>query len=254
LNDALQQGVVLETRRFRAALFDLDGVITQTARVHAAAWKCLFDDFLRERATCQGTAFEPFDPVADYQRYVDGKPRYDGVRCFLAARGIELPFGRADEAPGSGTICSLGNRKDALFNQQLTRDGVATYTSSVGLVRSLRAAGLGTAVVSASRNCPSILQAAGIEELFDVRIDGVSAARLGLRGKPAPDTFLEASRQLDSDPSSAVVFEDAAAGVEAGRRGGFGCVVGVNRAGDPARLYENGADVVVADLSDITLR
>jgi beta-phosphoglucomutase-like phosphatase (HAD superfamily) len=160
LNSPVEQRVVLEARRFRAALFDLDGVITQTARVHAAAWKCLFDDFLRERAARDGTAFEPCDSIVDYQRYVDGKPRYDGVRWFLAARDIELPFGRADEAPGSGTVCSLGNCKDALFHQQLARHGAATHASSVHTVCDLRAAGLGIAVVSASRNCRSILQAA----------------------------------------------------------------------------------------------
>lgn len=253
MNGEAQHRVILETRRFRAALFDLDGVITQTARVHAAAWKSLFDDFLQRHAAREGTDFEPFDIVSDYQLYVDGKPRYEGVRSFLAARNIGLPFGQADDGPGMGTVCSLGNRKDALFNRQLARAGVESYASSVELVRGLRAAGLGIAVVSASRNCQPILQAAGVEDLFDVRVDGVAASRLKLRGKPAPDTFLEAARRLGAEPSQSVVFEDAVAGVQAGRRGGFQCVLGINRTGDPARLYENGADVVVADLGEIIL-
>ena len=247
-------GAILETRRWRAALFDLDGVITQTARVHAAAWKRLFDGFLRERGEDCGTTFEPFDAVSDYQRYVDGKPRYDGVRSFLDARNISLPFGEADEPPGNDTVCGLANRKDALFTQYLDRHGVKVYVSSVDLVRALRASGLGTAVVSASRNCRSVLRAAGVEDLFDVRVDGVVAQQLKLRGKPAPDTFLHAARQLGVEPAAAVVFEDAVAGVQAASRGGFQCVVGVNRTGDAGGFYEHGADIVVADLGDISLR
>ena len=244
----------LDTQRLHAALFDLDGVITQTARVHAAAWKRLFDEFLEARAAHEGTTFEPFDRVADYQLYVDGKPRYDGVQSFLAARGIELPFGSPDESPGTATVCALGNRKDALFTHHLEQHGVETYPASVDLVRRLKASGLRTAVVSASRNCQAVLRAAGVEDLFDTRVDGVVADELQLPGKPAPDTFVYAARQLGVTPAQAVLFEDAIAGVEAGSRGGFGCVVGVNRGGDPARFFDHGADLVVADLGDITLR
>lgn len=251
MSDSKQPAAVLDTRRLRAALFDLDGVITKTARVHAAAWKRLFDEFLEART---GATFQPFDRISDYQRYVDGKPRYDGVRSFLASRRIQLPFGSPADIPGTDTVCALGNRKDALFMQHLERHGVEVYASSVILVRQLRIAGIGTAVVSASRNCGAVLQAAGIDGLFDVRVDGVLADDFALPGKPAPDTFLHAAHLLNVDPPQAVVFEDAIAGVEAGWRGGFGCVVGVNRVGDPARFFEHGADVVVADLDEITLR
>ena len=251
MSERKQPAAVLDPQRFLAALFDLDGVITKTARVHAAAWKRLFDEFLEAR---DGATFEPFDRISDYQRYVDGKPRYDGVRSFLAVRDIDLPFGSPQDLPGSDTVCALGNRKDALFTQHLEQHGVEVFTSSVALVRELRAAGIGTAVVSASRNCRAVLRAAGIEDLFDVRVDGVLADDLALPGKPAPDTFLHAAKLLDVTPAQAVVFEDAIAGVEAGSRGGFGCVVGVNRGGDPGRFSEHGADVVVTDLGEITLR
>jgi beta-phosphoglucomutase family hydrolase len=225
----------------RACLFDLDGVLTQTARVHAAAWKSMFDEFLRDRAARTGERFEPFD-LADYNEYVDGKPRYDGVRSFLASRGIELP---------ETEVVALGNRKNELVLDLIQRDGVEAYEGSVRYVRSAREAGLRRAVVSASTNCHDVLVAAGIDDLFDVRIDGIVAEREHLRGKPAPDTFLAAARALGVGPAAATVFEDAIAGVEAGRAGGFGFVVGVDRVGHAAALREHGADIVVADLSEL---
>jgi beta-phosphoglucomutase family hydrolase len=235
----------------RACLFDLDGVLTQTAKIHAAAWKEMFDAFLRERAAQTGESFEPFDPVADYDEYVDGKPRYDGVRSFLAARGIALPEGTPDDPPDAATVHGLGNRKNELVLAMIERQGVEVYEGSVRYVRAVRDAGLGRAVVTSSANADEVLAAAGIDDLFDVRIDGVVAAREHLEGKPAPDTFLAAARALEVAPDRAAVFEDALAGVAAGRAGRFGLVVGVDRVGQADELREHGADVVVGDLSEL---
>ena len=237
--------------RIRACLFDLDGVLTQTAKVHAAAWKEMFDDFLRERAAQTGEKFVRFDPVADYDTYVDGKPRYDGVRSFLASRGIELPEGDPNDPPSAETVRGLGNRKNELVLALLKRDGVKVYEGSVRYVRAVRDAGLRRAVVSASANCREVLQAAGIEDLFEVRIDGIVVEQQHLKGKPAPDTFLAAAEQLGATPGEAAVFEDALAGVEAGRAGGFGFVVGVDRTGQREALKEHGADTVVSDLAEL---
>ena len=235
----------------RACLFDLDGVLTQTAKIHAAAWKEMFDAFLRERAAQTGESFEPFDPVADYDEYVDGKPRYDGVRSFLAARGIALPEGTPDDPPDAATVHGLGNRKNELVLAMIERQGVEVYEGSVRYVRAVRDAGLGRAVVTSSANADEVLAAAGIDDLFDVRIDGVVAAREHLEGKPAPDTFLAAARALEVAPDRAAVFEDALAGVAAGRAGRFGLVVGVDRVGQADELRKHGADVVVGDLSEL---
>jgi beta-phosphoglucomutase family hydrolase len=235
----------------RACLFDLDGVLTQTAKIHAAAWKEMFDAFLRERAAQTGESFEPFDPVADYDEYVDGKPRYDGVRSFLAARGIALPEGTPQDPPDAVTVHGLGNRKNELVLAMIERQGVEVYEGSVRYVRAVRDAGLGRAVVTSSANADEVLAAAGIDDLFDVRIDGVVAAREHLEGKPAPDTFLAAARALEVAPDRAAVFEDALAGVAAGRAGRFGLVVGVDRVGQADELREHGADVVVGDLSEL---
>jgi beta-phosphoglucomutase family hydrolase len=241
----------------RAVLFDLDGVLTPTALVHAAAWKQMFDDFLRAR---DGDGFTPFDPVADYDAYVDGRPRADGARGFLAARGIELPDGAAGGPPGAQTIEGLSERKDEIFRARVERDGVQPYPGSVRYLHAVRDAGLSTAVVSASRHCAQIVRAAGLTDLLDVRVDGEVAAREHLQGKPAPDTFLAAARELSVIAGQAAVFEDALAGVAAGRAGRFGQVVGVNRTDPPdgkaARQYAedlrgHGADVVVADLADL---
>jgi beta-phosphoglucomutase family hydrolase len=237
--------------RIRACLFDLDGVLTQTARVHAAAWKEMFDAFLRDRAARTGEKFVPFDPVADYDTYVDGKPRYDGVRSFLTSRAIELPEGDPSDPPSAETVHGLGNRKNELVLALLKRDGVKVYEGSVRYVRAARAAGLHRAVVSASANCREVLQAAGIEDLFEVRIDGIVVEQQHLRGKPAPDTFLAAAEKLGAQPAEAAVFEDALAGVEAGRAGSFGFVVGVDRTGQRQALKEHGADVVVSDLAEL---
>jgi beta-phosphoglucomutase family hydrolase len=235
----------------RACLFDLDGVLTPTARVHAAAWKAMFDEFLRERAARRGEPFVPFDAVTDYDEYVDGKPRDDGVRSFLAARGISLPEGERGDAPGAQTIYGLGNRKNELVLALLARDGVQPYVGSVRYVTAVRAAGLRTAVVSASTNCEAVLKAARIDHLLDARVDGVVAEREGLKGKPAPDTFLAGARVLGAQPSEAAVFEDALAGVEAGRAGAFRLVVGVDRVGQAEALRAHGADVVVRDLAQL---
>jgi beta-phosphoglucomutase family hydrolase len=235
----------------QACLFDLDGVLTKTAALHAAAWREMFDAFLRERADRIGTPFEPFDPVADYDEYVDGKPRYDGVRSFLAARGIDLPEGAPDDPPGLETIHGLGNRKNELVLTMIQRHGVQVYEGSVGYVRAAHEAGFSRAVVTSSANAHEVLVAAGIDDLFDVRIDGVVAARERLTGKPAPDTFLAAARALDIPAAQAAVFEDALAGVAAGRAGQFGFVVGVDRVGQAEALREHGADVVVADLAEL---
>ena len=237
--------------QIRACLFDLDGVLTQTARVHAAAWKEMFDAFLRDRAGRTGEKFVPFDPVGDYDTYVDGKPRYDGVRSLLASRGIELPEGDPSDPPSAETVYGLGNRKNELVLAMLKRDGVQVYEGSVRYVRAVRDAGLHRAVVSASANCREVLQAAGIEDLFEVRIDGIVVEQKHLKGKPAPDTFLAAAEELGAKPSEAAVFEDALAGVEAGRAGSFGFVVGVNRAGQREALLDHGADIVVSDLAEL---
>ncbi|HEX2105300.1 MAG TPA: beta-phosphoglucomutase family hydrolase [Solirubrobacteraceae bacterium] len=234
-----------------ACLLDLDGVLTQTAKVHAAAWKQMFDEFLRERALHTGEPFRPFDARADYDRYVDGKPRYDGVASFLESRGIELPAGRPDDPPDARTVDGLGNRKNALVQALIERDGVEAFEGSVRYVEAARDAGLRCAVVSSSSNCRDVLAAAGILDLFEEIVDGVVAAREGLRGKPAPDTFLEGARRLGAEPPQAAVFEDALAGVEAGRAGGFGHVVGVDRVGQAEALRAAGADIVVSDLGEL---
>jgi beta-phosphoglucomutase family hydrolase len=235
----------------RACLFDLDGVLTQTARVHAAAWKEMFDAFLRARAARTGDAFVPFDLVDDYDDYVDGKPRYDGVRSFLASRGIDLPLGRTSDPPIAETVSGLGNRKNELVLALIHEQGVEAYQGSVRYVRAARDAGLRRAVVSSSANCKEVLAAAGLVELIEVRIDGIVAAREHLKGKPAPDTFLAAARALDVPPARAAVFEDALAGVAAGRAGRFGYVVGVDRVGQAEALREHGADLVVSDLAEL---
>jgi beta-phosphoglucomutase family hydrolase len=234
-----------------ACLFDMDGVITRTATVHDAAWKEMFDEFLRAYAARAGGQFVPFDPVTDYGEYVDGKPRLEGTRSFLASRSIELPEGSQDDPPGTWTIWGLSNRKNDLVLTVLARDGVEVYEGSQRYLVAARAAGLQTAIVSSSANTVQVLEAGGIAGLFDVRVDAQVAQARGLHGKPAPDTFLAAAQMLGATPAAAVVFEDALAGVEAGRAGSFGYVVGVDRVGHAAQLRTHGADVVVADLADL---
>jgi HAD superfamily hydrolase (TIGR01509 family) len=226
-------------------------VLTQTARVHAAAWKEMFDAFLHDRAAQLEEPFVPFDPVADYGGYTDGKLRYDGVRSFLTSRGIELPEGSTTDAPDANTVRGLGNRKNELVLSLIRTKGVDPYAGSVRYVQAAGEAGLRRAVVSASANTRDVLEAAGIADLFEVRIDGIVAIEQNLRGKPAPDTFLAAAKALEVDASDAAVFEDALAGVAAGQAGGFGFVVGVDRLGQAEALHEHGADVVVQDLAEL---
>ncbi|MHB9112621.1 MAG: HAD-IA family hydrolase [Thermoleophilia bacterium] len=248
MGDSLKNGGA-----YRAVLLDLDGVITRTAHIHAQAWQRMFDSFLKQWSEREGKAQAPFDIEADYRRYVDGKPRYDGVRSFLRSRSIDLPEGIPDDPPGIETDCGLGNRKDEIFLELLRDIGVKTYPDTIEQIRRWREQGMKTAVITSSRNGEAILEAAGLRDLFDVKIDGVDATGLGIRGKPAPDTFLEAARRLDVEPREAIVVEDAISGVEAGRSGGFGLVVGVVRGGsrEGKALLDKGADVAVEDLRDV---
>ena len=236
-----------------AVIFDMDGVVTDTASVHAAAWKRLFDGYLGARSRRTGQRFQPFDPDVEYRLYVDGKRRYDGVRSFLASRGIKLPEGDPSDPPDAETVSGLGNRKDGYFRAHLEEHGASAYPSTVVLLEDLRRRGIRTAIVSASRNVGDVLEAAGVRGRFDVKVDGVDADELRLRGKPDPATFLEAARRLGVEPASAAVVEDALAGVQAGRAGGFALVVGVDRVGRPDALLEAGADVVVTDLAELRL-
>jgi len=243
--------VQIDPERYDAVVFDMDGVITDTATVHAEAWKRLFDDFLLEHAGQTGTAFEPFDAGQDYLRYVDGKRREDGVRSFLASRGITLPEGSDHDPAEERTIHGLGIRKNEYFLRALDEAGAKAFSGAVALVRALRDAGVGTAIISASRNATRVLESAGVIDLFDAQVDGEVAAELGLAGKPDPAVFLEAARRLGTDPERAVVVEDAEAGVAAGAAGGFALVIGVDLTSQPERLIQNGADVVVSDLGDV---
>jgi beta-phosphoglucomutase family hydrolase len=235
-------------------LFDLDGVLTQTAKIHAQAWKQMFDDFLRDWSERTGDPFEPFDRPTDYDEYVDGKPRLDGVHSFLQSRGIDIPMGSPSDPPVQDTVHALGTRKNNLVLDLIQDQGVEPYAGSVTFVERARDQGLRRAVVSSSTNCREVLAAAGIEHLFEVRIDGTVAEREGLAGKPAPDTFLAGARAFDADPAQAAVFEDAQAGVQAGRAGDFGWVVGVDRTGQAEALRQRGADVVVEDLAELLER
>ena len=234
-----------------ACLFDLDGVLTRTATVHAGAWKQTFDDYLHRRAEQTHEKFLPFDAVRDYDEYVDGKPRYDGVRSFLASRDIQVPEGDPDDPPGALTIHGLGNHENEIVLRLIHEQGVKPYDGSVRYVQAVREAGLRRAVVSSSKNCRDVLAAAGIADLFEEIVDGVVAEREHLNGKPAPDTYLAGARALGVPPAQAAVFEDALAGVEAGRAGRFGFVVGVDRVGQAQALRDHGADIVVDDLAEL---
>ncbi|MBL7257414.1 HAD family hydrolase [Paractinoplanes lichenicola] len=237
-----------------ACLFDLDGVLTQTALVHNAAWKQTFDTFLQAWSAQHGQAFVPFDSGADYHDYVDGRPRADGVRTFLASRQITLPEGTPDDGPDQQTVNGIGNRKNLLVLQKIKEGAVQVYDGSVDYLKAAKEAGLRRAVVSASANCKDVLEAAGIADLIEVRVDGVTAREQNLPGKPAPDTFLYAAAQLGLPPESCAVYEDAQAGVAAGRAGKFGIVVGVDRVGQTQALLDNGADIVVQDLAELLTR
>lgn len=243
----LNHGIHLQQDRYDAVIFDMDGVVTQTAQVHAKAWKKVFDTFLQKRFS---SAYQPFDNQ-DYLLYVDGKPRYEGVKSFLESRGIHLPWGNPNDLPEQETICALGNQKNRIFLNLIRDQGVEVYESTIHLIQVLRRTGVKTAVISASKNTPEVLKAANISELFDAKVDGHDAIRLGLKGKPEPDVFLEAAQQLGSTPKRTVVVEDAIAGVQAGKKGGFGLVIGVDRGHQDKLLKENGADIVVKDLSEV---
>jgi beta-phosphoglucomutase family hydrolase len=235
----------------RACLFDLDGVLTDTASVHRKAWKAMFDSYLRDRAERTGERFVPFDIAADYQSYVDGKKREDGVRSFLAARGITLPEGDPDDDPSAETVNGLGNRKNELFQQTIHQDGVKVFEGSRRYLEAVTAAGLAVAVVSSSSNTREVLGVTGLDKFVQQRVDGATMRDEHIAGKPAPDSFLRAAELLGMKPAEAAVFEDALAGVEAGRRGHFGLVVGVDRVGQADALRRNGADIVVTDLAEL---
>lgn len=234
-----------------ACLFDLDGVLTDTARLHRASWADVLDHFLLARARVSGTPFVPFDPACDYDRFIDGRMRYDGVRAFLSSRGIELPEGDPVDPPAALTVCGLGNRKDRDLGSRMRREGVEAFAGSVEYLEAAREAGLAAAVVSASVNCALVLRRAGIERFFDERVDGRVASALGLRGKPAPDTYLDAARRLHVAPARAAVFEDALSGIDAAKAGGFAFVVGVARHTSANALLAHGADVAVGDLAEL---
>lgn len=242
---------MITRERYDAVLFDLDGVLTDTASLHALCWKQMFDAYLRRRANEKGEAFRPFDIASDYRLYVDGKPRFDGVRDFLASRSIQIPEGSPDDPPQAETVCGLGNRKDELLNRIIEERGVEPYEGSVKLVHQLRNLGFKTAVVTSSRNCTTVLRAARLDGLFDAQVDGNTIVEQGLAGKPAPDTFLMAARLLGVEPSRAVVVEDAISGVQAGIAGKFGLVIGVARKGNAEELRHHGAHLAVNDLGEL---
>ena len=245
--------VTISTTDFDAVLFDLDGVVTQTEKLHTVAWKALFDEFLSRFAQRNGTPFVPFDAETDYLQYVDGKQRYDGVTSFLAARDITLPYGDPEDDSSRETVCGLGNKKNSTFLACLAEKGVEVFESTIALIKDLRQKGLKIAIVSSSKNCEIVLEQAGLVALFDTRVDGIESATYKLPGKPAPDTYLEAARRLNVRPERAAIVEDANSGVEAGQRGRFGLVLGVARQDNQAALEQHGADAVVTDLADVRI-
>jgi beta-phosphoglucomutase family hydrolase len=248
----LRDGKFAITRdQYDAVLLDLDGVITDTASVHAACWKQMFDEYLQKRAAQRGDAFRPFDIATDYRLYVDGKPRYDGVRDFLTSRGIQLPEGRPDDPPEAETVDGLGNRKNELVNKIIEEKGVEPYEGSVELIHQLRRRGFKIAVVTSSQNCTAVLQAVKLDHFFDAQVDGNVIHAEHLAGKPAPDSYLMAAKLLGVGPARAIVVEDALSGVEAGRNGNFGLVIGVARKGNADELRQHGAHLVVNDLSEL---
>jgi beta-phosphoglucomutase family hydrolase len=237
--------------QYDAVLFDLDGVITNTATIHAACWKQMFDEYLRMRATRRSETFKPFDLAADYRLYVDGKPRFDGVRDFLRSRDIELPEGSPDDPPDAETVRGLGNRKNDLVNKVMEESGVEAYEGTVRFIHQLRRHGVKTAVVSSSENCNAVLRAAGLDILFEVQVDGNAIHTQRLAGKPAPDTFLMAAKLLGVEPARAVVVEDAISGIQAGLGGDFALVIGVARKSNSEELRRHGAHLVVSDLGEL---
>ena len=243
--------IAITRDQYDAVLFDLDGVITDTANMHAACWKQMFDAYLQKRAVERGEPFRPFDIATDYRLYVDGKPRFDGVRDFLTSRGIHLPEGSPDDPPQAETVGGLGNRKNNLINEVIEQVGVEPYEGSVKLIHQLHHQGFKIAVVTSSQNCEAVLKAAKLDAFFEVRVDGNTIDAQQLAGKPAPDTFLTAAQRLGVEPTRAVVVEDAISGVQAGRNGNFGLVIGVARKGNAEELRHHGADLVVNDLVEL---
>jgi beta-phosphoglucomutase family hydrolase len=236
---------------YDAVLLDLDGVITDTASIHATCWKLMFDEYLQNRATRKGEIFRPFDLATDYRLYVDGKPRYDGVRDFLKSRNIQLPEGSPDDPPQAETVAGLGNCKNELVNEIIEHKGVEPYEGSVELIHQLRRRGFKIAVVTSSQNCTAVLKSAKLDDFFDAQVDGNVIHAQHLAGKPAPDTFLMAAKRLGVEPARAIVIEDAISGVEAGSAGGFGLVIGVARKGNVEELRQHGAHLVVNDLGEL---
>jgi beta-phosphoglucomutase family hydrolase/RpiB/LacA/LacB family sugar-phosphate isomerase len=251
LEERMRRPQVINRERYAAVLFDMDGVITETASIHARCWKTMFDEYLQKWSERHGQNFQSFDIGTDYKDYVDGKPRYKGVRDFLASRGIMLPDGKPQDPSDAETICGLGNRKNELVNEVLASSGASAYPGSVAFIKYLRRMNIKTAVVTSSQNCETVLRAAKVDEFFDARVDGDVLIERGLQGKPAPDSFLEAAQMLRVLPGQAVVIEDAISGVRAGSAGGFGLVIGVARKGNAQELRANGADLVVNDLSEL---
>jgi len=236
---------------FNAVIFDLDGVITKTALVHATAWKKMFDDYMKDREIKYGEPFKEFTHTEDYLPYVDGKPRYKGVESFLKSRNINIPFGDPSDSPGRGTCCGLGNKKNIVFNEILYNDGVEIYESTVELIKELKQKGVQIGVASSSKNCKSILESSKLEHLFETRVDGIVSEELGLNGKPEPDIFTTACDNLNVAYKSAVIVEDAVSGVQAGAKGNFGLTIGIARENNEKELKENGADIVVKDIGEL---
>jgi beta-phosphoglucomutase family hydrolase len=245
------QGKSVNRTQYDAVLFDLDGVITDTANLHATCWKQMFDEYLEKRARQKGEAFRPFDVASDYRLHVDGKPRFDGVRDFLKSRGIELPEGNPEDPAEVETVCGLGNRKNELVNHVIAEVGVEPYEGSVKFIHQLRCNGFKIGVVTSSQNCTAVLKSAKLDKLFDVQVDGNTIHAQRLAGKPAPDTFLRAAKLIGVEPTRAVVVEDALSGVEAGFAGNFGLVIGIARKGNVEELKNHGADLVVHDLGEL---
>jgi len=238
---------------FEAVIFDLDGVITQTAKVHSTAWKKMFDDYLKFREDKYRETFKEFTHEKDYLPYVDGKPRYKGVESFLISRGINLDFGDPSDLPDTETICGLGNMKDRTFNTILANDGVQVYDSTVKIIKKLKSLSIKLGVASSSKNCKPVLEAAGLIDLFETRVDGIVSVELNLKGKPEPDIFTTACDNLEVDYKKAIIVEDAVSGVQAGAKGGFGLVLGIARENNEAELRQNGADRVIKDFSEISI-
>jgi beta-phosphoglucomutase family hydrolase len=249
-----QAGFRIRKKFFDAVIFDMDGVVTQTAKTHAAIWKQMFDEYLEDLGRREGRTYRPFTIETDYRVYVDGKPRYEGIQSFLESRKIKLPpWGDPEDPPDRKTICGLGNKKNLLFHEYIKKHGVEIYQSTIDLIRRLKSLNIRTAVVTSSKNCKAVLDAAQIGGLFDAKVDGLDAENLKLSGKPQPDIFVRAAQDLGVNPMRAVVVEDAIAGVQAAKRGCFGCVIGVERNDHGGALHAHGADITVKDLSEISV-